>query len=98
VYSLVVSDEAADHYSHKAAAERYKHSSAGNGSGLSCASAERSSGGSTKVLRQNEACPTAGAEAVLEFVAYFYDFVRDDVEMVRTLDRALKQRYGPMTP
>jgi hypothetical protein len=96
VYSLVVTDDAADHYySYKAAAERYRLSPSHAGSGSICASAERSSGGRTKVLRQAEACPT---ETVLEFVAYFYDFVRDDAEMVRTLDRALKQRYGTTTP
>ena len=33
-------------------------------------------------------------ETVPEFVAYFYEFVRDDTAMVRLLDRALKERYG----
>ena len=33
-------------------------------------------------------------ETVPEFVAYFYEFVRDDAAMVRLLDRALKERYG----
>jgi hypothetical protein len=84
-----VRDDAADHYLHITAAERYKLSSSAIGS--------RSSGGRTKVLRQAEACPTVGTETVQEFVAYFYDFVRDDAEMVRTLDRALKQRYGTTT-
>jgi len=32
-------------------------------------------------------------ESVSEFVAYFYEFVRDDVAMVQLLDRALKERY-----
>lgn len=33
-------------------------------------------------------------EAVLEFVAFLYEYVRDDAGMVRLLDRALKERYG----
>jgi hypothetical protein len=33
-------------------------------------------------------------EAVLEFVTFFYEFVRDDAQMVRKLDLALKERYG----
>jgi hypothetical protein len=38
--------------------------------------------------------PSQGQESVLEFVAFFYEFVRDDAAMVRVLDRALKERYG----
>ena len=34
------------------------------------------------------------SETVPEFVAYFYEFARDDAAMVRLLDRALKERYG----
>jgi len=33
-------------------------------------------------------------ESVSEFVAFFYEFVRDDADVVRVLDRALKERYG----
>jgi hypothetical protein len=33
-------------------------------------------------------------ETVPEFVAYFYEFARDEAAMVRLLDRALKERYG----
>jgi hypothetical protein len=33
--------------------------------------------------------------SVLEFVAFLLEFVRDDLEMTRTIDRALKERYGP---
>ena len=36
----------------------------------------------------------ASGETVPEFVAYFYELVRDDAAMVQALDRALKERYG----
>jgi hypothetical protein len=39
--------------------------------------------------------PHQGHDGVLEFVAFFYEFIRDDEAMVRVLDRALKKRYGP---
>lgn len=33
-------------------------------------------------------------DTVEEFVAYFYEFVRDDAAAVAALDRVLKARYG----
>ena len=33
-------------------------------------------------------------ETVQEFVTFLYDYIREDAEMVRTLDRAMKARYG----
>ena len=33
-------------------------------------------------------------ETVQELVAFLYEFIREDAEMVRALDRALKVRYG----
>ena len=32
-------------------------------------------------------------ESVQEFVAFFYEYIRDDAAMTATLDRALKERY-----
>jgi len=37
---------------------------------------------------------TARRESVQEFIAYFYEFVRDDAGVVQALDRAVKERYG----
>ena len=34
------------------------------------------------------------AAAVLEFVSYLYNFIRDDAAMIARLDHALKERYG----
>jgi hypothetical protein len=51
----------------------------------------------SRIYRPAVASPAgqgAGGETVPEFVAYFYEFVRDDAAMVRLLDRALKERYG----
>jgi len=36
----------------------------------------------------------ARRESVQEFIAYFYEFVRDDAGVVQALDRAVKERYG----
>ena len=36
----------------------------------------------------------APRESVQEFIAYFYEFVRDDAGVVQALDRAVKERYG----
>jgi hypothetical protein len=40
------------------------------------------------------ATATARRESVQEFIAYFYEFVRDDAGVVCALDRAVKERYG----
>ena len=34
------------------------------------------------------------AESAAEFVAYFYEFVREDAALVLLLDKVLKGRYG----
>jgi len=36
----------------------------------------------------------ARRESVQEFIAYFYELVRDDAGVVCALDRAVKERYG----
>ena len=36
----------------------------------------------------------ASRDSIEEFVAFFYEFVRDDAALVRVLDRVLKARYG----
>ena len=38
--------------------------------------------------------PQEQDDTVEEFVAYFYEFVRDDDAAVAALDRVLKARYG----
>jgi len=37
---------------------------------------------------------SASRDSIEEFVAFFYEFVRDDAALVRVLDRVLKARYG----
>jgi len=37
--------------------------------------------------------PANPQEAVLDFVIYLYDRIRDDATMVARLDRVLKERY-----
>ena len=38
--------------------------------------------------------PPLKRDSVLEFVAHFYNLIRDDAAMVAQLDRAVKERYA----
>ena len=55
----------------------------------------RSETGDTTPL-PNSACttPQLKQDSVLEFVAHFYNLIRDDAAMVAQLDRAVKERYA----
>ena len=65
--------------------DRYKQSGASSSASASTASGAQAGSGTTK------------RETVQSFVAFLYDFIRDEPGMVQLLDRALKTRYAATT-
>ena len=58
--------------------------------------ARRSSetGDTTQLPNAAGTTPQLKQDSVLEFVAHFYNLIRDDAAMVAQLDRAVKERYA----